>query len=153
MSERIAVVCARKGVDPEAVTAFMEALWARQPDSVVISGGANPEKLLVEDWWLKMGGPVVSWRPKMLELEKWAIQRWQAANGRFYKVYLPPDLPTFMDFKSAANARNLLIAEECQRCVAFYGEHRSRGAGFTAEMAGNWERDVYEYFNEPEERP
>lgn len=135
MSERIAVVCARQGVDSEHVTRFMESLWERQPDSYVISGGADPEVTLVERFWLNRGGEVVSWRTRLLYEGEYAVERWEGGGGAFRKVYAPPREPTFADRKSAFHYRDMLIAEECDRLVAFFGPRRSRGAGFTEEWA------------------
>lgn len=147
MSERIAVVCAREGVDVWAVTAFMGALWQQQPDSILISGGATPEKQLVEDYWLANGGPVVSWRTRKLGDETYSVVRWEGSGGAFQKVWTPAQEPTWRDASSAFHYRDILIAEECERLVAFFGQFRSRGAGFTAAYAKDIGRDVYEYLN------
>lgn len=147
MSERIAVVCAREGVDFEAVESFMASLWASHPTDTVISGGANPEKRLVEDFWLQSGGPVVSWRTRKLGDEKFCVVRWEGSGGAFQKVWTPAREPTFRDPSSAFHYRDILIAEECERLVAFFGQFRSRGAGFTAAYAKDIGRDVYEYLN------
>lgn len=147
MPEKVAVVCAREGVDQGAVTGFMYALLDSHPDTVVISGGANPEKQLVEDFWLARGGQVISWRTRREHDEKFVVVRWEGGEGAFHKVWTPPIEPSFADQVSAFHYRDILIAEECQRLVAFFGQYRSRGAGFTYAYATDIGRDTYEYLN------
>lgn len=148
MAEKIAVVCAREGVDTQEATNFMIALHLAHPDNVVISGGADPESWVAEDFWLANGGRVISWRTRKVKDEHYVVVRWEGWDGSFQKVWVPHQEPSFADQKSAYHYRDILIAEECDRLVAFYGERRSRGAGFTAAMAGNYGKDVYEYTND-----
>lgn len=145
--ERVAVVGSREGADLEQVSAFLAELRVKHPLTTIISGGAKGVDKAAEEGWLALGGHVHSYRPKQIGLEEYGVEFWDL-GGEQPRVFLLTNEPTFADYASACNYRDLLIAEECDRLAVFYAPGRSRGAAFTAEMAGNFGKPVYEFEKE-----
>lgn len=144
--ERVAIVGSRQGADLEDVIGFVRALWAKHPDTILVSGGALGVDLAAENEWCSLGGSVESYRPKAIGPVEWAIEKWEL--GPTPSVRLLIEDPTFANFKSAALYRDMLIAEVSNRVVAFMAPGGSRGASFTAEMGENYGKDTYRYFAE-----
>lgn len=149
--ERVAVVGSRVGADLEAVERFVTALYAKQPESILVSGGAKGVDTLAEQTWLKLGGRVLSLRPIQVALEEYAIQTWEL-GGDSPRCFIDANELTWKDYASACHYRDILIADRSDRLVAFYRKGRSRGTAFTAEiMREAYERPVYEFDHTPEE--
>lgn len=100
-----------------------------------------------EQTWLSLGGHVWSYRPKQISPEEYGVEFWDL-GGSQPRVFLLANEPSMADYVSACNYRDLLIAEVCDRLAAFYAPGKSRGAAFTAEMAGNFGKPVYEFEKE-----
>lgn len=146
MPEHIAIVGSRQGANLDDVRSFVEALWQRQPDSVVVSGGAAGVDSLAESEWSRRGGKVKSFRPIALGLERYAIQTWEYGGDDQPRVYIDTRDPDFTNYSSACLYRDMLIAETATRLVAFYRRGRSRGTAFTVENAREAHgKPVYEY--------
>lgn len=124
---KLAVVGSRQGADLAHVRAFVAALPA---DTIIVSGGAVGVDKTAEQAWLENGGRVISFRPKQLSDEEYGIEVWEL-GGDNPRVYEYQGFPTGATYKDAAFLRDILIAETCDRLVAFYKRGRSWGAGFT----------------------
>lgn len=131
MPEHVAIVGSREGADLDQVEQFVRALWEKYPDTILISGGADGVDKTAERVWLELGGALESYRPVSFK-DSWVVQVWELGPD-YTSVYLCVDFPTFENFKSAAIARDTLIAEKADRIVAFMREGGSRGSNFTAE--------------------
>ena len=145
MTERVAVVGSRQGADLEQVERFVRALYLRQPSSLLISGGAAGVDKLAEQTWLSLGGRVQSFRPKMLEPERYGVEVWNLGDPQPSVGVLGEPHPTWRTYAGAAWYRNLLIAEKAHRVVAFYRRSRSAGAASTVDAARAEHKPFYEY--------
>jgi hypothetical protein len=145
---RLAVVGSRQGADLDHVREFVSALPA---DVLLVSGGAIGVDQTAEQTWLERGGKVVSFRPKQLtpgphqgaEAE-YGIEVWELGGDR-PRVYMHEGYPTGASYKDAAFLRDILIAETCDRLVAFYKRNRSWGANFTQGWAHDMNRPTFEF--------
>lgn len=148
MSEKVAIVGSRQGADFEHVESFVRALHAQQPDTILVSGGAAGVDTTAEQEWLRLGGVVWSFRPVRLEDynfdPQYGVEKWELGTPQ-PKKYLLAEEPTWGDFSSAANFRDMLIAAACDRLVAFYRAGKSRGTAGTVLFAQNEGKPVYEY--------
>lgn len=132
---KVAVFGSREGISAMRVNLWIAKLWDKQgPDTTLVSGGAPGVDTAAEQTWLAFGGQLVSFRPKklsgdLLHEDVWGVEVWKI-GGEQQAVYVPREEPTFSDFKSAANYRDLLIAEYADRGVAFWNG-RSRGTSGT----------------------
>lgn len=123
---------------------FVNDLWAKHPDTILVSGGAPGVDKAAEQKWVELGGQVISLRPKQLGLENYGIERWEI-GGPSPRVFDLIDHPTFADYKSACLYRDMLMAEMSDRTVAFFRKFKSPGAAFTAEHAKNCDKYVLEF--------
>jgi hypothetical protein len=146
VSEKVAVVGSREGADLGEVSEFLVELREKHPDTILISGGARGVDKHAETTWISLGGMVISLRPKELPNGEFGVERWEL--GPESRIYVLEGEPKFMDWKSAALYRDMLISEECDRLVAFMAPGGSRGAGFTAEVAENEQKPTYRYVRE-----
>lgn len=144
MSESIAVVGSRRGADTSAVVQFVRALHAKQPDSILISGGADGVDKLAEQTWLELGGKVKSFRTRELAPTKHAVEVWNL-GGDEPNCFVMAAEPTWYDREGALFYRNSLIAEHADRVVAFFRRGRSVGTQSTVDFAIGAGRPVYEY--------
>lgn len=127
---KLAVVGSREGADLNHVSEFLHQLAERSPGVVVVSGGARGVDSRAERTWRDLGGSVVSFRPKRIDggadTEVYGVER---LDGDEATVLTEPN---FADYRSALLYRDILIAEECDRLVAFMRKGGSRGANGTA---------------------
>lgn len=145
--ERVAVVGSREGADLEHVTEFLAWLGTEHPDSILVSGGARGVDTWAEKAWLTAPGVVFSYRPKQLGPEEYGIELWELGCEQ-PRVYVLANEPTWADYGSACLYRDMLIADNCDRLVAFYRFGKSSGAAATAEWARHYGKQVYEYESE-----
>jgi hypothetical protein len=140
MSEKIAIVGNRKGADMQQVLDFMRALHARQPDSLIVSGGAAGVDQMAESTWFRLGGRVLSYRPAPYGPDGYGIEVWNYGGAQAAEV-LPVECQQVQaaDYASVALYRDTLIAENVDRLVAFYRAGMTWGSG-TAFTEG-WARD------------
>lgn len=117
----------------------MEALWARQPDTIIVSGGAQGVDSTAEQKWIELGGTVISFRPREREDGSFVIDRYRFGVKPAVVDTTTEGDPSMADFKSAAYYRNLLIVENALRVVAFHHQ-ASPGTSHTISVA----RDVYD---------
>lgn len=144
-AERVAIVGSREGANLDRVVEFVRALWAKFPDTILVSGGARGVDQMAEQTWLNLGGAVESFRP-IKTGESWGIEKWEL-GGEQPRVFRLVNEPTWADFKSAAIYRDILIAERADRLVSFQAEGGSRGADFTAWMAQEtYDIPTYRYY-------
>lgn len=136
MSELLAVVGPHENYHLPPVVEFLTALYQIHPDTTIVSGGAKGIDSCAEQTWLKLGGKVISYRPKRISFdpEEWIIEVWELGIPK-PRVYDHLGYPTAADFKSCAFLRNILIAETATRLTAFYTGRRSPGASFTEAWA------------------
>lgn len=120
---RIAVFGSRDGVPREAVVEYLEPRFDARV--VLVSGGARGVDEFAETYWRGRGGRVLSIRPTKLQDGTYAVEYWDHE-----KVWVPTEWPTFEDFKSCAIFRDMVIAHEADRGVAFQA-NKSRGTGGT----------------------
>lgn len=147
MSERIAVVGSRELPPLEKLEEWLTWLRGTHPDSLVVSGGAKGVDSFAEKWWAKYGA-VESYRPARRK-DSFGVALWS------YGAAVPQpstrfmlEMPTFEDYRSALFFRNMLIAERCDRLVAFYRRGGSRGTRFTVDCARGEGKDVYEVYGD-----
>lgn len=122
MNERIAVVGNRKGADMQQVVQFIEALHAAQPDTIVISGGAAGVDQMAESTWFRLGGRIRSYRSAPWG-DGFGVEVWNYGGRADVTAYVSPveeQRVQLADYRSAALYRDTLIAEDCDRLVAFY---------------------------------
>ena len=140
----VGVVGSRDGANLEDVSAFMSALRRRDPSIVVVSGGARGVDRTAENMWIEMGGRVVSFRPVKVTENHWVIERLDLGPG--IKGTRTVEEPSYADFTSAAVARNLLIASECDKLIVFQRDGSpSSGSSITAGFAKDQGKDVFVY--------
>lgn len=144
MSEAVAIVGSRHGADLEAVKGFVHALYAKQPDTLLVSGGADGVDRTAEQLWLELGGRVKSFRVREQAIDKFAIECWDL-GGEQPRVYVMADEPTFIDRTSALFGRDSTIVEHSDRVVAFFRRGRSGGTQLTVDFGVGAGRHVYEY--------
>jgi len=147
LAEKVAVVGSRWGGDEEQCRHFLDSLYAKYPDTIIVSGGADGIDKIAESHWLGLGGRVISFRPVARQFERmpdgkahvtvWGIERWQL-GGKEPRVRQLSDHPTFENYKSACLYRDTLINEESDRLVSFQRRGGSRGASFTLD----WRSEV-----------
>lgn len=133
---KVGVFGSRQGVNRERVENFMRKLWDKQgPETTVVSGGADGTDTYAEETWLALGGEVVSFRP--VKFPDWqgidpqfGIQEWHLGGEDPYITQLMGVHPSWADYSSAANYRDMLIAEYADRGVAFH-YNNSRGTAGT----------------------
>lgn len=113
----------------------MVALFAEQPDTIVVSGGAVGVDKTAETCWSDFGARVESYRVRELSPIEFAIERWRFGSWPYPTVTLLIEDPTFADRKSALNYRNILIAEACHRLVLFHRRGWRGGGGMTEQFA------------------
>lgn len=130
----------RKHEHLEEVRSFVAALAAKHPDTVVISGGARGVDSTAEQAARTVGLPVISFRPTGTD-ERFYIQRWQLGEKSSITNLTEP---TFADYRSAALYRDLLIANSCDRLVAFHWK-LSAGTAFTVSLARDYGKPVHVY--------
>ena len=131
MSEVVAVVGSRSYSDLDQVVEFLRALWKKYPETTIISGGARGVDQTAEKTWLRLGGKLVSLRPRKKDEQSYVIDRWEL-GGDGAGVSTPDYYLEWANFASAALFRDMLFAEEAHRCVAFWNG-MSRGTAFTLE--------------------
>lgn len=129
MSERVAVVGNRTGADMSQVVAFMDALHAAQPDTIVISGGADGVDQMAESTWFRLGGRIRSYRPASYG-DGWGIEVWHY-GGSEPAVVIPVEEQRvqFATYGQACVYRDWMIAEDCDRLCAFYRRGTVIGTG------------------------
>jgi hypothetical protein len=141
--EHVAIVGSRQGADLSAVDEFVWALYQKHPDTVLVSGGAPGVDSAAEQLWLRLGGDVVSIRPRKVNDECYAIEVWELGSNP--RIYDPVGEPTFHDYRSVALYRNSLIAEKADRVVAFFRRGRSHGTWVTLDFATAYGKPIYEF--------
>ena len=141
----LAVVGSREGADLDHVRAFVSALPA---GTRLLSGGAKGVDQTAEQTWLSLGGRVLSFRPTKLsqgnEEDEYGIQVWEL-GGDNPRTYTYSAYPTAADYKGACFLRNILIAETCDRLVAFYKHGKSPEVMFTQGWAHDQGKPDFEY--------
>ena len=142
MSERVAVVGNREGADMQSVVQFMDALHAEQPDSIVISGGAAGVDQMGESTWFRLGGRIRSYRPARWPSDEegsWGIEVWNYGGTEpAYVLPVQEQRVSFREYAQACLYRDWLIAEDCDRLVAFYRDRTASmfsGAAVTESLA------------------
>ena len=145
---KVAVFGSRKGYDLNHPGAWLHALWQKQgPTTTLISGGAEGVDKYAETTWIAFGGRVVSFRPRNvgggLKEDDYVIERWELGGDK-PMVFIPLGEPSFADFASAATYRDMLIAEEAERGVAFR-YNNSRGTTTTVGFFEQLGKPVYVY--------
>jgi len=142
VSERIAVVGPREGADLEQIVRFLDKLFAYDPKTVLISGGARGVDTTAETRWLQLGGEVYSYRVREIKVEpfqEYAVEEWHL-GVEHPTIRQVIEYPEFMDYVSALFARSMLVCEKVDRVIAFYGDNpwkHHRGTEFTVEIASN----------------
>lgn len=148
MPERVAVVGNRKGADMQQVVQFMDALHAAQPDTIVISGGADGVDQMAESTWFRLGGRIISYRPASY-LDAWGIEVWHyGGQGTAYVLPADEHRVQLANYRDAALYRDFLIACECDRLVAFFADERKKmysGAATTLGMAADRKVPTYPF--------
>jgi len=140
--EKIAVIGSRHGADLKSVVTFLDALWANQPDTLLISGGAEGVDSLAESTWFRLGGRIRSYRP-VSDGEGWIIEIWNYGPGES-SVSKDKGIQ-LASFRDAALYRDTLIAEDCHRLCAFYRPNGSAGTAFTESWARDKGKDVHTF--------
>lgn len=134
----------REGADLQSVYDFAVALHDKHPDTIVISGGADGVDKWIEKNWLLLGGMVESYRVKQLGRKEFGVELWEL-GGHTPVVWILPGHPTLANRRSALLYRDLVVAEKCDRLVAFFRPGRSRGTAFTLEMTEHYGKPTHVY--------
>lgn len=145
--ERVACVGNRRGADLQAVDAFIQSLHAAQPDTILISGGAQGVDMHAENVWYRLGGRVRSYRPAPFGDGTYGIEIWNysAGNDTSYVLGVEHQRVSFADYKSACLYRDWMIACDVDRVAVFYGAGEIRGMQLTGSLAKDREIPVYDY--------
>lgn len=122
---KVAVFGSREGFTYEEVRDYLEPRF--RADVTLVSGGAPGVDTWAENTWRLLGGHVISLRPVKIDLDSYAVERWETEEQR---VFVPLGQPEWADFKSAAYYRDMLLADEGDRGVAFW-HNFSRGTSHT----------------------
>lgn len=130
---KIGVGGSRSGIPEEIV---VEYLTPRFREGITLySGGAIGVDTFAERCWQNLGGRVISLRP-VKQGDVWMIERWEMLDS--FRVWIDPRGLDFLDFVGAAWYRNVLIAGETDRGVAFWDGQSSGTAwlidAYTAEQ-------------------
>lgn len=129
----VAVVGSREGVSLDRVAKWIDKLWAKDRTITLVSGGADGVDRCAEQTWIHFGGSVISFRPKRLPDFQfdpvYGVEVWNLSPEK-HTIHVPDELPTWGDYASACNFRDMLIAEKADRCVAFWNG-ASRGTAGT----------------------
>lgn len=152
MSERVAVVGNREGADMQQVLDFMLALHARQPNTLIISGGAAGVDQMAESTWFRLGGRIRSLRPAPYGAG-YGVEVWNYGGKQPAEVLpVEHDGMQAADYASACLYRDTLIAESCDRLVAFYRADRTwhSGTAFTESWARDHGVPTYRFVAESE---
>ena len=144
MPEAVAVVGSRQGADLEAVKEFVHALHAKQPDTLLVSGGADGVDKVAEREWLELGGQVRSYRVRELGPQNFMVEQWDL-GGPDSRCFVLVDHPSWANRMSAFFYRNMLIAEHSDRVVVFFRRGKSSGAGTTIDFAKAYGKHAYEF--------
>lgn len=134
----------RRGADLEHVADVLNWLRQEHPDAIVVSGGASDVDTNAEQNWLQWGGVVHSYRAKQQGPEEYVVEFW-VLGGDQPSCFVMASEPVFADRTSALLYRDMLIAEDCDRLIAFYRWGKSPGTSYTAEWARHYGKKVYEY--------
>jgi hypothetical protein len=132
---KVAVFGSRQGYDLDRVARWVVKLWEKQgKDTILVSGGAEGVDRMAEQTWLALGGQVKSFRPvktggDLTSEDEYGIEVWEL-GGEHPTVSRPGNEPRFADYTSAATYRDMLIAEEADRGMAFWA-NKSRGTAGT----------------------
>ena len=145
---KVAVVGSREGFPLDDVGRWLAKLWDKQgPTTTLVSGGAPGVDHYAEQTWLAFGGQVISFRPKKVSAfdkeDEYGVEVWHLGGDQPHVATQSyPFYPTFADYGSAAAYRDMLIAEEADRCMAFR-YNKSRGTSLTIEFFENAGKPVY----------
>lgn len=150
--ERVACVGNRQGADLQQVVSFIDSLFAAQPDTLLVSGGAKGVDEMAESSWFRLGGRIRSYRPARYGDQGFGIEVWEYGGGESAHVLgVEHQRVSFKDFRSAALYRNWLIAENCDRVVGFFRDgvaKLSSGAALTLSLAKDKGVATYEFVRE-----
>ena len=148
MSERVGVVGSRDLPPLDLVEEFLTWLLGAHPDSVVVSGGAKGVDRFAERFWVEHGGKVESYRVgrdrRYSDGGVFLIEKWHLGPGENRIEHLHHPHPHFSDYTSGLWYRSMLIAEVCDRLVAFARRGGSTGTRFTVDCARGEGKQVYE---------
>lgn len=125
---RIGVVGSRDFVALHKVDEYLSALRASamgndEPEAVV-SGGARGVDQRAEDWAMRKGVVLVSFRPKPATTHAFHIERWTytpSPEGPGPEIVRLPGL--YPTFRAAAFVRNGFIVEFSDQVAAFWDGH------------------------------
>jgi predicted Rossmann fold nucleotide-binding protein DprA/Smf involved in DNA uptake len=140
MGMRVAIVGSRKHERLEEVRSFVSSLASKYPEALIISGGAQGVDSTAEQAARTVGLAVVSFRPTGRD-DRFYIQKWRLGTDSSITNLTEP---TFADYRSAALYRDMLIANACDRLVAFHWK-LSPGTAFTVSIAKDYGKPVYVY--------
>lgn len=127
------MIGSRFGIDTSRVDSFLRELRATYPEIVVVSGGAEGVDNAAEQSWRSLGGEVVSFRPTARDAQSFTIMRVEmGATNAMYDLYYSGH-PTWAEYAGACFYRDMLIADEAERCVAFWNG-RSKGTANTMDL-------------------
>lgn len=144
---RVAIVGSRRGADLDHVEQFARALYEKDPDAILVSGGADGVDRRAESTWQGLGGKVVSYRVKQLKPDSWGIEMWKIGSWETPSVQILAAHPTWADRTSALFYRDALVAEHADKVVAFFAPgRRTTGTQTTLDFAAGAGRETYEYF-------
>lgn len=148
----VAVFGSRQGYDLEHLSGWLDALWAKQGSTtLLVSGGADGVGSHAEAAWLAKGGRVKSYRPVKtaggMQEDEYSIELWELGGER-PMVFVLTAHPTWADYASACVYRDMLIAEQADRGVAFRA-NRSRGTTLTIGFFESLDKPVYVYEEVP----
>ena len=126
----VAVFGSRKGITEERVTEYLAPRF--DPETILVSGGADGVDSFAERYWLERGGKVLSYRPIQFKSESYGVQLFKLGSwpeGPSVTTLTHPN-PEWRTYNSALTYRSMLVAEVAERGVAFLA-NRSPGTSRT----------------------
>jgi hypothetical protein len=143
---QVAIVGSRKDADLSMVDTFVRAMYEKDPEIILVSGGAEGVDKYAETLWMQLGGRVLSYRIFQKDPDRWGFEVWKLGSWDVIQTFELSQEPTFANARSALFYRDALVAENCDKCVGFFAPRRTSGTQATLDLAFGAGRDVYEYF-------
>jgi hypothetical protein len=153
-TERVAIVGSRFGYDQAHLVFFVNDLYRKHPDTVLVSGGARGADTQAESIWKMHGGEVLSYRPhKHKRGEGWGFARHRFPRNDDIGF---PELDIWPGFSVKTQVQALwlrsayIACDVADRLVAFFRPGGSNGTQLTVELARGRGIPVYTYYAEGE---
>lgn len=101
----------------------------------MVSGGAKGADTFAETGWRRLGGAVISYRAQQTAFGSFGVMKYELRDNPPAQVWDLTVLghPTWEQIEGALFYRTMIVADECERCVAFWNG-RSAGTRNTIDL-------------------